>query len=69
MICACCGADAAPREVVGTLPKVSVVLCEGCAEKWRGSADARLHAQALELGRRDVAASQVDNFLAVRRVE
>jgi hypothetical protein len=66
MTCACCGRDAAPREVVGTLPKVSVVLCEWCTNEWRRSPDSRLHAQALELGRRDVAASQVQNFMATR---
>lgn len=69
MTCACCGRDATPREVVATLPKVSVVLCERCANEWRASPDSRLHAQAMQMGRRDVAASQVQNFMAVRRLE
>lgn len=68
MICACCGRDLPPAEMVPTLPKTQAVLCGECGEKWRGSADARLHAQAMELGRRDVAASQFQNFTAVRRM-
>lgn len=66
MTCACCGADATPREVVATLPKTVVALCDRCTGEWRASPDSRLHAQAMSLGRRDVAASQVQNFMATR---
>lgn len=68
MTCACCGADALPAWCVKTKPKETVTLCQRCTARWVWSPAARLHDQAVRMGRWDVAGSQFENWKAVERM-